>query len=155
MGCCSSSVLTSAPDGRATTEPRRVIILFGPPASGKGTQAARLVAATNLPQLSTGDMLRAEVATGSPLGQEAAAVMKNGGLVSDSLVASIIEKPITAQDCTKGSILDGFPCVIARETHALLSHLLTCRDAACSFSRFSQSHHCTGRNARHDPRKDG
>ena len=104
MGCALSRPATPE---RSTK--RKIIILFGPPAAGKGTQAARLVAASGLPQLSTGDMIRAEVEVGSDLGKEASSVMASGGLVSDALVMSIVRKRTGADDCAKGFILDGFP----------------------------------------------
>eukprot|EP01061_Rhynchopus_euleeides_P008392 TRINITY_DN1745_c0_g1_i8.p1 TRINITY_DN1745_c0_g1~~TRINITY_DN1745_c0_g1_i8.p1 ORF type:complete len:408 (+),score=85.58 TRINITY_DN1745_c0_g1_i8:82-1224(+) len=88
---------------------REIYILFGPPGSGKGTQAPRMVQATGLPQLSTGDMLRAAVKEGSDVGKRAESVMKVGGLVDDSLVMDVIVDRIQHADCQKGFILDGFP----------------------------------------------
>eukprot|EP01061_Rhynchopus_euleeides_P008390 TRINITY_DN1745_c0_g1_i3.p1 TRINITY_DN1745_c0_g1~~TRINITY_DN1745_c0_g1_i3.p1 ORF type:complete len:394 (+),score=85.49 TRINITY_DN1745_c0_g1_i3:82-1182(+) len=88
---------------------RDIYILFGPPGSGKGTQAPRMVQATGLPQLSTGDMLRAAVKEGSDVGKRAESVMKVGGLVDDSLVMDVIVDRIQHADCQKGFILDGFP----------------------------------------------
>jgi len=88
---------------------KTVMILFGPPGAGKGSQAPKIVEKLSIPQLSTGDMLRAAVAAGSEVGKQAKDVMASGGLVSDELVVSIIRERITEADCKEGFILDGFP----------------------------------------------
>ena len=85
------------------------IVLLGAPGSGKGTQAKKLMADRNIPQISTGDMLRAAVAAGSRFGQQAKEIMEAGQLVSDEIVLGIISERLAEPDTEKGFILDGFP----------------------------------------------
>jgi adenylate kinase len=90
------------------------LILFGPPAAGKGTQARRLVEVRGMVQLSTGDMLRAAIASGSELGQRVDGIMKRGELVSDEIVIKLIEDRLPEAESHGGAIFDGFPRTIAQ-----------------------------------------
>ena len=90
------------------------VIFLGPPGSGKGTQAARLAQQLRLATLSTGDMLRAAVASGSALGQKVQAIMERGDLVSDAIMIDLIRERLQAEDCAQGFILDGFPRTVAQ-----------------------------------------
>jgi adenylate kinase len=90
------------------------LILFGPPAAGKGTQAKRLVESRGMVQLSTGDMLRAARTSGSPLGKRVAAIMDRGDLVSDAIVIDLIEEALPVAEAAGGAIFDGFPRTVAQ-----------------------------------------
>lgn len=85
------------------------LILLGPPGVGKGTQAARLSTELDVPRISTGEMLREAIAEGTPLGRQVGPLMAEGGLVSDELLAQLIDERIHREDCAAGYILDGFP----------------------------------------------
>jgi len=90
------------------------IILFGPPAAGKGTQAKRLVDERGMVQLSTGDMLRAAIASGSDLGERVKGIMQRGELVSDEIVIELIESRLPEAEAAGGAIFDGFPRTVAQ-----------------------------------------
>jgi adenylate kinase len=100
------------------------LILFGPPAAGKGTQAKRLVESRKMVQLSTGDMLRAAIASGSELGRRVAGIMERGDLVSDDIVIELIEQRLPEAEAAGGAIFDGFPRTLAqaRALDEMLAH---------------------------------
>ena len=97
------------------------IVLFGPPGAGKGTQAGNIVTITGKPQISTGDMLRAALAAGTPLGLEAKGYMEAGQLVPDEIIIGLIEERLTQSDASDGVLFDGFPRTIAQAE--ALSHI--------------------------------
>ncbi len=90
------------------------IVLFGPPGAGKGTQAVAIMRKTGLPQVSTGDMLRAALAAGSALGLEAKSYMEAGALVPDSVIIGLIDERMQQEDAKNGVLFDGFPRTIAQ-----------------------------------------
>lgn len=100
------------------------IILLGPPGAGKGTQAQLICTRYNIPQISTGDMLRAAIREGTELGKQAQSVMDNGGLVSDELIIGLVKERIAQPDCANGCIFDGFPRTIP-QAEALQSEGIT------------------------------
>jgi adenylate kinase len=84
-------------------------VLIGPPGSGKGTQAVRIAERLTIPHISTGDILRAAVKAGTPLGQQVSAIMASGGLVGDDLITDLVRERLGAADAARGFVLDGFP----------------------------------------------
>jgi len=106
-GFGAAKALNPAP--QSYRPPRKIMILFGPPGAGKGTHGPKIEEALDIPQLSTGDMLRAAVAAKSEIGMKAKDLMSAGKLVGDDIVIGIIKDRIQEQDCAKGFILDGFP----------------------------------------------
>lgn len=95
------------------------VILLGPPGAGKGTQAQYIMEEFSIPQISTGDMLRAAVKAGTELGQKVKAVMDSGGLVSDEIIIALVKERIQDSDCANGFLFDGFPRTIP-QAEALL-----------------------------------
>ena len=93
----------------ANREPVRAIVMFGPPGSGKGTQAKLLVQCLEIPQISTGDMLREHIQAGNSLGREISETMRSGALVADEKVNTLVAERLTRPDCAHGFILDGYP----------------------------------------------
>ena len=100
------------------------LLLFGPPGAGKGTQAKLLVEALGVPQISTGDMMRAERSSGSELGQRFDAYMSKGALVPDAMVLELMEKRLRQDDASEGAIFDGYPRTVeqAEALHGLLGN---------------------------------
>jgi len=102
------------PEKRPSEELNRAVIFLGPPGAGKGTQAKQLAAKFMVPHLSTGDMLRENVANGTPLGARAKPIMERGELVPDSLVLRMVRERIERPDCSHGFVFDGFPRTVAQ-----------------------------------------
>ncbi len=103
------------------------LVMFGPPGAGKGTQASRLAVELGIPQISTGDILREAVQTGTELGRQAKAIMDSGELVSDQVVVGIIRERLAKKDAAAGFILDGFPRTVSQASE--LDVILQGRDA--------------------------
>ncbi len=103
-----------APGSQPSAKLNRAVIFLGPPGAGKGTQAKELATRYGVPHLSTGDMLRENVAKGTPLGAKAKPVMARGELVPDSLVLKMIAERIERPDCSHGFVFDGFPRTVAQ-----------------------------------------
>jgi adenylate kinase len=104
----------SAPDARPSAKLDRAVIFLGPPGAGKGTQAKKLAQKYGVPHLSTGDMLRENIANGTPLGAKAKPLMERGELVPDSLVLKMVAARIERPDCSHGFVFDGFPRTVAQ-----------------------------------------
>jgi len=123
LGCAAgymaaNSAAKAAEEKRDAYWPRKIMMLFGAPGAGKGTQGPKIVDLLGIPQLSTGDMLREAVAAGTEVGKKAKSIMDSGGLVSDDIVVGIIADRIKEPDCNSGFILDGFPRTL-EQTRAL------------------------------------
>jgi len=102
------------PEGSGKEVRQMRIILLGGPGAGKGTQAAFITQRYGIPQISTGDMLRAAVKEGTPLGMKAKKIMDTGALVPDDVIIGLVEERIAREDCAKGFLFDGFPRTIAQ-----------------------------------------
>jgi adenylate kinase len=103
-----------APDARSSAKLDRAVIFLGPPGAGKGTQAKELARKYGVPHLSTGDMLRENIAKSTPLGAKARPLMERGELVPDSLVLKMVAARIEQPDCSHGFVFDGFPRTVAQ-----------------------------------------
>ena len=102
------------PDAKSVEQLDRAVVFLGPPGAGKGTQAKELARKYGVPHLSTGDMLRENIAKGTPLGEKAKPIMQRGELVPDSLVLKMVAHRIEEPDCSHGFVFDGFPRTVAQ-----------------------------------------
>lgn len=109
----------------AQSHPPLILVLLGPPGGGKGTQAEKITAEFGIPSLSTGELLRAEVKSGTPLGKQVQAIMQKGELVSDDIVNQLIAARLSQPDARQGVILDGYPRTLAQARY--LDQLLSDR----------------------------
>src|SRR5690606_32438761 len=126
---CQPALVVGGPISVKTEEFNMRVILLGAPGAGKGTQAQFICQRFGIPQISTGDMLRAAVKAGTELGLQVKEVMDNGGLVSDELIIGLIRERITQADCANGFLLDGFPRTIPQaealvEANIEIDHVL-------------------------------
>jgi len=128
--CCFGFVKPSAKGNK------KVLMLFGPPGAGKGTQSPKIEERMESPSLSTGDMLREAVSKGTEVGLQAKKIMSEGGLVSDDIVVGIIKDRIAMPDCSKGFILDGFPRTV-KQAEMLDALLQQTGDKVCSVIEFN------------------
>ena len=96
------------------------VLFLSAPGSGKGTQSKKIETEFNIPQISTGDLLRAETASGSKMGEDLKKIMSSGKFVSDDIVLKLVSKKITSKDCASGFILDGFPRNLSQASLSLI-----------------------------------
>ena len=139
------------------------VVMIGPPGAGKGTQSARLAKRLKIPHLSTGEMLRAAIDAGTELGSQVAPIMNAGHLVSDNLIAGVVEERIQMKDCRDGYLLDGFPRTLAQgeiyqrylNQHAQeLDHVIELQVNDEELRKRLGARHDDSENPRHDDKPD-